>query len=54
MKEENELSQDVINEDELEALSGGISATAESLVAGVQGLNHCCNGTNSLENAQTR
>lgn len=56
MKEEEKevLNQDVINEEELEALSGGISAIIESQAAGLQGVNRCCNGTTTPENSLDR
>lgn len=52
MKDEKVLNQDVINEEELEALSGGISAILETQVAGLQGANRCCNGMASPEESQ--
>lgn len=40
MKTENE---EVIKDEELESLAGGVSALIEQAAAGIQGVNRCCN-----------
>lgn len=42
---ENLEEKDILSQDELEALKGGVSAVAEISQPGLQGWSNCCNKT---------